>query len=396
MGVPRVEDEFESWSAEGYPLRIQYPAAVLEEICAAAVEGLSRFRHGGVETGGVLYGTHQDGVVRVLAYRPLLCEYAFGPRFVLSERDRARLRELVRAPAHDPTLRGMEAVGWYHSHTRSGVTLSPRDLEVYERYFPAPWQIALVLHPDQFGPSTAGFFLRAEMLFAVEVKPRRRRAEPAPEPVREPEPQAEAPALPVEAAEPEPPAPVQTATRPDSRGPEETELPSWAAQAPEPSPWRKGWWAALALVLVGAAGFGVLRYWQTTAPSPPLALWVADVGGQLLIEWDRTARPVRNATRGVIEIRDGNQPVRIEMDASRLREGSVDYVRQSEVVDVRLRVEHPGGAAQELIRFVGPPVSRQDEAAKERDALKAEVERLQAENARLRGRIAANAARKTP
>ncbi len=225
MGFPPLETEYQSWSAPKSSLRIEYPAAALEDMCADAVEALSRFRHGGVEIGGVLFGTHRDGTVRIVDYRPLDCEYAFGPRFTLSEKDRANLRELIFAPYRDPELRGLKVVGWYHSHTRSDLVLSPRDLELYERFFSEPWQIALVVRPEPHELSVAGFFVRdgdPRPMFETEFRARRHRervtitapplrtgSEPAPARAQEP---AAAPALssapePAPAPAPEPAAP---------------------------------------------------------------------------------------------------------------------------------------------------------------------------------------------
>src|SRR6516162_1035277 len=82
-----LETERGSWCAAGQPLKIEYPLSVLEEICAAAVDGLYRFRHGGMEVGGVLFGVHENATVRIVAARPLECDHAYGPRFVLSDGD---------------------------------------------------------------------------------------------------------------------------------------------------------------------------------------------------------------------------------------------------------------------------------------------------------------------
>jgi hypothetical protein len=160
MATENAGSGFRSWGVEGHAIQIEYAVPALEEVCANAVDGLFRFRHGGMEVGGVLFGTAAGGRVRILTYRPLECEHAFGPRFVLSERDRAALKELLYAPQREPELRGLEPVGWYHSHTRSGVELRPHDLEIYDSYFPEPWQVALVVRPDNYGPARAGFFFR--------------------------------------------------------------------------------------------------------------------------------------------------------------------------------------------------------------------------------------------
>ena len=45
------------WSAIGHPISIEYQVILLEEIRADAVNGLHLLRHGGIEVGGVLFGT---------------------------------------------------------------------------------------------------------------------------------------------------------------------------------------------------------------------------------------------------------------------------------------------------------------------------------------------------
>ncbi|MGD0200691.1 MAG: hypothetical protein ABSD27_08080 [Bryobacteraceae bacterium] len=398
------ETDFGRWSPQGASLSIEYGVPVLEEICASAVDGLYRFRHGGVEIGGVLFGQADGGVIWVLAYRPLACEHAFGPRFVLSEGDRARLKELLYAARREPELEGMEPVGWYHSHTRSAIALSPRDLEVYNSYFPQRWQIALVMRPEQLGPARAGFFFRepdgsiqAETSYEeLTVHPRRHRliapeAEPFPEAgaggsetlpdeaeADEPEVAGAPPVEPAAAAAALEPEPVLA---PVSVGAALPDLPSFVQVQPQRS--HKGLWLVLAVIAIGASGFGLERYYRLLAPPEPLSLWVADVGGQLLIEWDRGAKAVREARNATLEIEDGQNHTAIPIDGERLRDGSVDYVRRSDIVDVRLRVEGRDRTTEEYIRFVGQPVQRDaapgSELLGQRDQLRAEVEKLRAE-----------------
>jgi proteasome lid subunit RPN8/RPN11 len=400
MAVGHVHPEVRTWSAEGHAIQIEYSVDVLEEICADAVDGLYRFRHGGMEIGGVLFGEADGDLIRILAYRPLECEHAFGPRFVLSDRDRAALKDLLYAPRREAALRGLEPVGWYHSHTRSGIELSPRDLEIYDSYFPQRWQIALVVRPDQFGPARGGFFFR-EHDNAVrpgtsyeEFLTAPRRHKPAREaaleavPAKDPEPAAEEPpAEETQAAEPgQPPAePEQTAPAPGltllGRTPE---LPSFASHQPRAKHRWIGVVAAVAFAAAAAVGAG--WYYSTGAPPQPLSLWVADMGGQLLIEWDRTASPIRDARSASLEIQDGKALVSMPLTNEQLREGSVDYVRRADIVDVRLRVVLRGRTVEESIRFVGPPVRR--EPAPEEADLKRQRDELQAENDRLRAQLA--------
>jgi len=134
-------------------------SAVLEEI-RREVERAAKSRRGELETGGVLFGVHEPERIRILVAKPLPCEHAMGPGYVLSQKDETRLAQLILGPATDPELTGMEPLGWYHSHLRSRIFLSERDLEIHARYFAAPFQIALVVRRERDRPLRAGIFFR--------------------------------------------------------------------------------------------------------------------------------------------------------------------------------------------------------------------------------------------
>jgi proteasome lid subunit RPN8/RPN11 len=156
--------EFGSWTAGPRDLTIEYSNAVMDEIRIRAAEGFERLRHGAVEVGGVLFGTRRDGVLRILAVQPIECEYSNGSRFVLSKSDETGLAELLLASSGDPRLAGLEPAGYYHSHTREEICLSQADVRIFNRFFPLPWQVALVVRPENHAPARAGFFFREENL----------------------------------------------------------------------------------------------------------------------------------------------------------------------------------------------------------------------------------------
>ena len=54
----------------------------------------------------------------------------------------------------------MEPVGYYHSHTREQICMSDDDMQLFNRFFPLPWQVALVVRPANLAPARAGFFFR--------------------------------------------------------------------------------------------------------------------------------------------------------------------------------------------------------------------------------------------
>jgi|SRR5579871_504191 len=148
----------ETWSTPECPFVIEYSRRVLEEIRLAVIDAFFSLPRGGAEIGGVLFGKFGPGRLLVTDYSPLECEHAFGPSFTLSPRDQAHLAGLAGGRKNELDR---VAVGWYHSHTRSEIFLSEADLEIHNRYFPEPWQIALVLRPSTFQPTRAGFFFRA-------------------------------------------------------------------------------------------------------------------------------------------------------------------------------------------------------------------------------------------
>src|ERR1039457_4282125 len=153
-----VAPKFATWSAPGHSFGIEYSGAVLEQIRETAVDGYHRVPHGGVETGGILFGTHQENVVRIMAWRPVVCEYAKGPSFLLSEKDEAALAEALKSWRGDAELARLEPIGWYRAHTRSEVLLSDADLTFFNRFFPQPWQVGLIVRPASFPPPRAVSF----------------------------------------------------------------------------------------------------------------------------------------------------------------------------------------------------------------------------------------------
>ena len=109
------------------------------------------------------------------------------------------------------------------------------------------------------------------------------------------------------------------------------------------------------LALALAVGMGGALLWMLR-PSQRLALQLRDAEGQLQITWNETARPVRNAQSAAIEITDGNANTWLELDLDQLRRGNVTYVRRSNMVAVRLKIQPRGGApVEEVARFLGPP-----------------------------------------
>jgi hypothetical protein len=155
-----LDERIDTWHASACQFRVEYSTAVMERVGQEVNQAFLRFPRGGLEVGGVLCGVRTPGGIRILAAQQMACEHATGPSFVLSHRDETRLEELLEGVEDDPTLQGMEPLGWYHSHTRSPILLGDSDVQLYDRHFPDAWQVALVLKPQTGGPTRAGFFFR--------------------------------------------------------------------------------------------------------------------------------------------------------------------------------------------------------------------------------------------
>jgi len=322
------------------------------------VDGFNRLPHGGVEVGGVLFGARDpNNTIRVLAHGPLDCEYASGPSFTLSENDERALRKILDEAGRDEELSGMEVVGWYHSHTRTGVSLSEKDIRIFDRFFPEPWQIALVLRPANFDPTRAGFFFReADGSVHSESSYHEFTLHTARKPARTP---LESAAAAAAIEEPR----VAPAASPELQD-ETANTDARAVQAvPARHRWSRPpaavWKLATVLLLIAGIAVGSALFTRDAEhhAAGGLSLRALDIDGQLRIDWNRAADAVRRARGAVLEIRDGDVNLHHKLDASQIRSGSVTYQRQSGDVLMRLAVNLGGDkTVSEVTRFLGAPV----------------------------------------
>ncbi len=374
--VRRIDGEYGIRQAAGTTLIIEYLLPVLEQIRGWAADGYRALAHGGLEVGGVLFGRHNANLVQITMALPLKSEHAFGPGFVLSERDEAALEQLIDSAAENPDLAGLEPVGWYRSRTRAEALLTDRDLRLHAAHFPQDWQVVLVVRPDEGAAMRAAFFTRnAEGSFSeqsdsgeftIEPRPATKVVELRPEPQRTAVAGVDRrPAL----VEPERPA-VAAATF----------APAFAADS-EPVLQQRGraWLLLSGALVVLAAGFGAGNWYASPKPAtapPALGLRLHDSDGQLLVSWERTAAALEKANRAVLEFIEPGGKTEALLDLATLRSGTFTYARRAERVDVGLAV-YParGQPIHEYASFlgrVGPdPVAQlkreRDEAIRARD-----------------------------
>ncbi|BDC48843.1 hypothetical protein F183_A11590 [Bryobacterales bacterium F-183] len=150
-----------SWAPAGSPMFVDYTADAMKQVRDHVIVGFHRLAKRGIECGGVLYGKREGRKVTVTQIREIICEYKTGPSFVLSERDKSFLADLLKNPPEE--LASLTPVGFYISHTKDDIYATDRDMAIYDTFFPQVWQVMLILRPARQGALRAGFFVRGQL-----------------------------------------------------------------------------------------------------------------------------------------------------------------------------------------------------------------------------------------
>jgi hypothetical protein len=152
--------EFVAWQHPAGTSRVEYSAAVFHEIEFLVSDGFRRIPHGGIETGGLLFGTVDNNLTRIAALRQIECEHAFGPSFQLSDRDIQKLEEQLAHFGADEELKDLVPVGWFVAHTRSELILNEREVQLFGRLFPQTGRVTVLVRPEKFKQTRFAILVR--------------------------------------------------------------------------------------------------------------------------------------------------------------------------------------------------------------------------------------------
>ena len=154
--------EYAYWSIPGATAAVTYSLPLFHEIDFAVNEGYRKIPHGGIEEGGLLFGKIDEKGTQVETFRPIACEHASGPSFLLSEQDLTQLKAQIEGAAADPELKNLEIVGWFLAHTRGPLALTDREVDLCDRFFAGPGMITVLVKPERFQPTRFGFLVRGQ------------------------------------------------------------------------------------------------------------------------------------------------------------------------------------------------------------------------------------------
>jgi hypothetical protein len=316
------------WVVSDLNITIEVSDQAAACITAEGARGLGLVPRRGAEVGGLLLGAVERGeqtVVRIEQALPVPCEYAFGPSYILSGKDRERFRG---------ALDGTGAVGFFRTDTRARMTFSEGDVSVFREFFADPASVALLVKPSMMEASAAVCWVRdgAEVREAgqLEWRPQPRYSQPRQEQDEVAPPAPEPPEIPL-------PAFLSAHEPRKRRAP--LRLPrwySWLLQAP-----------LLILLLVADSTLGYFAASRLAERPRPgkalqnpyaLSMVVLQYGDNLHLSWDRDAAPIAIARGGTLIISDGSFTRTLDLTPTQLREGSVIYRRLTPEVSLKLEV----------------------------------------------------------
>jgi hypothetical protein len=353
MGSPAQDAEYYVWEVAGKPLKVHLHLEVVDRLAGEVMRGFGAVPKRGAEVGGVLIGTIESGdptIVRIEDFEPVDCDYTRGPSYLLGGGDQEAFEDACARWRQDASPQAY-AVGYFRSHTRDAMALSSEDVDLMNRWFSAPSQVALLIKPFATKVSPAGFFFREDGVFQpatlLEFPFRRRELSGEEAPPRRSMMERGPRSRDLRSTIP---APVQEFEDEEDYSDAEP-IPqsehAYATTAPAKSRLRSGWvWMPLSFIFLL---LGVLLGFQAALTMGskvnagggsdfPLSLSVSRTGDNLSVKWDRQAAAVRAAPRGVIEITDGTQTLTRDLDAAQLQNGNLIYRNSSNAVRFRLSV----------------------------------------------------------
>ena len=372
-----------AWSQGSRKFAIQVPPDVLGRLGMEIRVAFKRVPRRGLEIGGILLGRidQRDELTTfwIEGFESVDSEHRSGPSYILTEPDWVLLREAL-------TKKGAASIGIFRSQTRSQqMLLEEADSKLFEKCFAGGDALFLLACPVA---ATAVFFVRehGEMKCVYEFGLGSPLAPGVAAHVL-PSPQTDEPAREIQTAllavsRPTPPADREDTANDSGPLLDRERRRGLAIEgnrfgraldrglAKPRSGWlgrgagfKKETWLAAALsfsVFLGA-GMGMLFHSRPPSvhpqalPTNDLHLTVEGNGALLRLHWDQNASGIRNPSRAVLHIQDGEYQMVRNLAPSEFGAGSVAYEPRSRDVSFRVEVFSPTANASGFVQVVNLP-----------------------------------------
>ena len=339
----RTQNQFGTWGIPGRKPVIVYGIALVERLAAEAGQASPK------PVGGVLFGSAGDQDIRVTAFRPVECVAGEEDVSPFTEAGELDLDHLATVPQNDPELAGLQPVGWYRSRWESAIQLNHEDLRVWNRYFPEPTQVSLVLRVQKDSPVRAGFFFRPQNGGPVRIDSSYRTFEIDPgadvgrlaEAVKS----GGMPLLPPPTEEP-----VGLAPPPELFTP------------PAPAPDRLRYlWALACLLSAAVVSLVAFSWWRSGShlpqPTQDVSLRFKGSPDRLALVWNPKAALIRGAKRAELRLIDGDSDRTELLTPPELLSGERRLANRSGRVEAQLRILTTAPTIANSVvaaQFVGP------------------------------------------
>jgi TonB family protein len=307
------------WDEPERPVSIHLNYQTVERLQIEVLRALDSNSHPGAEIGGILLGRRQRAGGRanifIEDFVPVPCRQSRGSDYRLSGGDAFNLDAELKRCRSD-AAQPLSVLGFFRSHLRDDVFLSPDDLATIQRFFKDPESVFLLIKTLPSRGCTAAFFFWED----GHVKP-----ECA---------YNEVPLSPVQLC----PAPHREKQKESSSRP----LRSFPSVYRFPSRARTLAVGFAALLIALAALF----YWMNVGTrlfgSPvraeSLGLHVQRTSDRLAVTWNQNSPEIGSANRAVLSIRDGSYQKAFFLNQAQLRAGLVSYRPDSQEIDFGLEL----------------------------------------------------------
>lgn len=375
-----------AWTQGSREFAIQVHPDVLARLGMEVRVAFKRVPRRGLEVGGILFGRtdRRDDTTTfwIEGFECIDSEHRSGPSYILSESDWVHLREAL-------TKKGTANLGIFRSQTRSQqMLLEEADSKLFEKCFAESDALFLLACPVT---AKAAFFVRedGEMKCVYELGlgspfvpgvAAQGLPSPGTDDIAQPPAEIQTPLLAV--SRPIPPADVEDKA---SDSVPLLDQERWSGLATKgnrvgramdhalvkpPGKWwgggasfKKETWLAAALmfsVFLGA-GMGMLFHSRPDSvhpqapPTNDLHLTVEGNGASLRLHWDQNTSGIRNPSRTVLHIQDGDYQMVRNLAPSEFNAGSVAYEPRSRDVSFRVEVFSPTANASGFVQVVNLP-----------------------------------------